>query len=130
MSTKDYTYNGVPVTLDEFLKRLNADDQHPERGQITFIQEYHPSLPKGICRGNKENGLYERWYANGQRWKRCNYINGKLQGLYEWWDKDGQIRGKNNYISGELDGLCERWYANGQLMERSSYKDGKLEAFS
>ena len=49
-----------------------------------------------------ENGLYQKWYDNGQRAEECTYKNGLRNGLYR------------------------RWHVNGQRAEECMYENGKV----
>ena len=42
-------------------------------------------------------GLWERFYENGELRSRGNYKNGKKGGLREWFQENGQLKGKGNF---------------------------------
>ena len=52
-----------------------------------------------------ENGLYQRWYDNGQRAEECMYKNGLRNGLYRRWNANGQKMEQCMYENGEILGL-------------------------
>ena len=37
-----------------------------------------------------KNGLFERWYENGQKWMEYSFVDGNLHGLYQTWHANGQ----------------------------------------
>lgn len=74
-----------------------------------------------------ENGLYEAWYDNGQKWREYNYVNGKIEGLYQEWHTYGQIARKFTYMNDLLHGLDEEWYESGQKMREYNYVNGKVD---
>jgi antitoxin component YwqK of YwqJK toxin-antitoxin module len=51
-------------------------------------------------RGRRQ-GEYKSWYANGQLWENCFYVDGKWHGECKWW-KNGQIRRHCFYVNGEV----------------------------
>ena len=107
----------------EVLERIKANDQHPERGEITLITE-------GSFRGcfvRETPDFFEWWHKNGQLGVRCNLKEGKLDGIYEGWHNNGQLSFRCNYENGKKDGLKECWYDNGQLEERCNFKEGDEE---
>ena len=36
-----------------------------------------------------QNGLYQSWYENGQKYMECTYLNGERHGLFQCWHKNG-----------------------------------------
>ena len=77
----------------------------------------------------KEHGLSEAWYENGQQESKENYVDGKEHGLREWWypkNEGGQLWVKVNFVDGKRNGLYEMWYENGQPSLKKNYVDGKL----
>lgn len=77
---------------------------------------------------NDFNGIYKKWYDDGQIYEKCNYINGKIHGLYEKRYANEQLKKKGNYVNGILEGLYETWHENGQLKTKCNYiNDKKME---
>ena len=52
---------------------------------------------------NKREGLYKKYYSNGQLWVIRNYIDGKLNGEYKTYVY-GQLSSICNYIDGKENG--------------------------
>ena len=48
------------------------------------------------------DGLWTRWYENGQKWREVNHKDGKREGLLIEWDENGEIQSALTYISGEI----------------------------
>ena len=46
---------------------------------------------KGEFKGDKPNGLYERFYENGQLEIRGNLKEGEQDGVWEYFDEDGKL---------------------------------------
>ena len=52
-----------------------------------------------------ENGLYQEWHKNGQKYMECTYLNGKRHGLCQVWYSTGQKSAECNYVNGQKHGL-------------------------
>ena len=76
--------------------------------------------------GGKLHGPYERYYENGQLWRKENYKDGKLDGLYEWYHENGQLELNKYYKEGKVEGLSSHYDENGRLVWKANLKDGKL----
>ena len=57
---------------------------------------------------------------------KLNKINGTVDGIFEKYYDNGQLEYKGTFKSGQLDGVFERYFSNGQLNIRAEYKDGVL----
>ena len=121
----DKPHNGIPVTT-----KMPND----ELGRTaTYEMSSYGKLgnPTNVHRGDKQNGLYEEWYGNGQLIKlRTNYKNGNLDGLYESYYDNGQLESRTTYKNNEEHGLSVVYYKNGQLRERFNYKNGKPDGLA
>lgn len=136
---------------ERVLAQLEANDPHPERGEIKFATDmvvgdyFERESFKNNFEGVSER-LYERWYTtgkpslqrvykdglldshnswypNGQLFERCSYKNGLPDGLEERWFENGQLMERTHFCAGKLDGLREEWYYNGQLLSQCSFKN-------
>jgi uncharacterized protein len=63
----------------------------------------------------KKEGVYKRYYDNGQLWEECNYVNGKLNGEYKQYHDNGQLEAKCNYVNGETYGESVEYFSEGTL---------------
>ena len=52
------------------------------------------------CKDGKVDGLYKRWYDNGQLLDECFYKDAKKCGLYRKWNESGRIEGEYTYKDG------------------------------
>jgi antitoxin component YwqK of YwqJK toxin-antitoxin module len=73
----------------------------------------------------KLNGIYTRWFDNGNIAEKYTYKDGKFDGLNQVYYYNGQIQTENTYKDNKLDGIYKIWYDNGQLEEESTYKNGQ-----
>lgn len=103
---------------DEIISRIKESDPSPDMGEITFNREVQI-----FERGNKENGLYESWWANGSKLVRYHYKNGKLDGIQESWYPNGQ-RSTRFYCKENFMYARESWHKNGKYKGRVEYPDG------
>ena len=72
-----------------------------------------------------ENGLFQQWRDNGQKYLEETCVDGKRHGLYQYWGEDGQKLTEATFIDGKLHGLFQSWYDNGQKNAVATYVDGK-----
>jgi antitoxin component YwqK of YwqJK toxin-antitoxin module len=75
-------------------------------------------------RDSIENGLYQSWHDNGEKFEECTFVSGRIEGLYQRRYEDGQIQEECTFVSGRREGLCQRWYTNGQKWKECTYVDG------
>jgi antitoxin component YwqK of YwqJK toxin-antitoxin module len=74
----------------------------------------------------KQNGIWERYYDNGQLDMRGSFKDGKLDGIWESYWNNGQLLYKGYYKNDKKDGIWESYHPNGKLNYRGSYKNDKL----
>jgi antitoxin component YwqK of YwqJK toxin-antitoxin module len=74
----------------------------------------------------KKEGIWEKYYDNGQLMYKGSFNNGKKDGYWEWYFDNGQLMYKGSYKNGKEEGYWEEYYDNGQLAYKGSYKNGKL----
>ena len=79
---------------------------------------------KGSYVNGEEQGIWKRWYDNGQLEEKGNYVNGQKQEIWEQWYGNGQLRKKGSYVNGEEQGIWKEWHDNGQLRKKGSYVNG------
>ena len=100
-----------------------------------------------MTKRERKNGLYKRYYDNGQQLSEENYNDGMLEGKWTFWYENGQIQLKGNFKPYEVlpedcraerssryvfpardskDGKWTEWYENGQKKSVSNYIDGGL----
>ena len=80
---------------------------------------FFPAFPFPIF----EDGLWTRWYKNGQKREEKNYTNDKLMSV-EVWKPNGQKCPVTNVKNG--NGVVVRYFDDGTEWGRITYKDGKL----
>ena len=80
----------------------------------------------GIYRNGEKEGLWIRWYQNGQKWAEGNCRNGEEESLWIYWWSNGQKSSEGNYLNGKKDGIWIYWDENGQKLSEGNYRNGKL----
>ena len=79
---------------------------------------------QGTFRNGKKEGLWVRYYENGQLWYETTYKDGKWNGPWVGYYPDGQISSKGTHKDDKKVGLWVHHYKNGQIEEKGTYKDG------
>jgi len=95
----------------------------------------------------RKNGVYKRYYDNGQILSKVHYNDGKLDGKWTFWYENGQKQLEGNYKPYEVlaedcraersspyifpakdskDGKWTEWYENGQKKLEQNYKCGRV----
>jgi antitoxin component YwqK of YwqJK toxin-antitoxin module len=74
-----------------------------------------------------KNGLYEKYYPNGQLYIKANYKNRRLDGLYQKFYQNGKLEFEKNYVDGKFDGPYIQWHDNGNLIAQYTYKNNEYD---
>ncbi len=112
-------YTGLPIT-DE-----------PEQDGTYLVQERvdeydFSKYPTAFFtfKDGEIDGLWTKWYENGQMSSEVTYKDGKEDGKCTLWYKNGQKKSEVTYKDGKEDGVWPVWYENGQKNWEGTYKDG------
>jgi antitoxin component YwqK of YwqJK toxin-antitoxin module len=120
--------HGLKITYyDEDKKPIYERETYKNGVKNGLYEKYYRNgqlMEKINYKNDVLDGLFQQWHKNGQLWVKCYYKNGKLNGLLEKWYDNGQLSGKRNYDDNILNGLYEEWYVNGKLSIKCHYKDG------
>jgi GH24 family phage-related lysozyme (muramidase) len=71
------------------------------------------------------NGMYERYYNNGQLQSKGSYEDDIKQGLWKLYWFNGKLSEKGSYVNDDADGIWEEYNENGQLETKKLYKNGE-----
>ncbi len=121
-----------------YSKEVSCDRLVERQGIIYKVNSTTPFTGRFMCydgyetikvrfKNGKPEGLWERFYDNGQLQSRENYKNGEPVGLFEYYHENGQLQSRENYKNGEPVGLKEVYHENGQLQSRGNFKEGKMD---
>ncbi len=97
----------------------SVDNQYVREG------EWNTQLERVTYKNGKKDGLYEKYYSNGNVYERCNYEEGVLNGVCEfWYDTTGKRMKHMTYVNGKLEGSYKYWCQDGSIFESYEYKNG------
>ncbi|WP_240704062.1 toxin-antitoxin system YwqK family antitoxin [Porphyromonas levii] len=116
---QDKSHDGVPL-----LNYLIPDDELGRSADLEIGVYGNVVNKTNVHKGNWQNGLFEKWYANGQLSSRANYKEDKLDGLLERWRFNGQLEERGQWECGKIEGILENWYEDGSLWRRCTWKEG------
>jgi len=77
---------------------------------------------------DKEDGVWNQWYENGQLKLEAHYQAGQEHGMFTQWYENGQKRLEANFIHGKKDGVEYAWAKDGSIKSTTTYKDGQVLA--
>ena len=125
----NYDKKSLTYTVGEMIEEPSYNPDPEE----VYAEGIHYFLTRRVTElyglGEKENGLYQCWYDNGQKFVEVTYVDGKRQGLCVRWYDNGQKEMEANYVDGKFHGLVQHWYPNGQKETEETYVDGDLHGF-
>jgi len=114
----------------EFFYKLNYEKYLTHLQPHGIIETYYKDTKtieeRKTYENERTNGLWKRWYENGQLYIKCTVKDEKINGLHEQWYEKGELYNRCNYKSGLCDGLREIWYSNGRLMLKTYYKNDEI----
>lgn len=67
------------------------------------------------------DGVWKKWWANGQIRTERYFIDGKTEGVTKEWYSNGNLEEEGSYSLDKKTGPWKRWYSNGQLWNEGSY---------
>ncbi|RZK59935.1 MAG: hypothetical protein EOO91_03305 [Pedobacter sp.] len=127
----DFWEVGLYDKKDNLREKINFEDKKLEvrKGPYAFYENGKVKEEGQYDKGHK-NGIWQRFYPNGQLFERLNYWYGKLAGPFtSFWD-NGKLKIEGKYSNDKKIGLWEYYYSNAKLALRESYgEDGKVIDF-
>lgn len=99
------------------------------------------------------DGVYQKWFSNGQLAQEAHYLNGEFDGAArEWYEEgtlafsgsfkkgnqegkfcdffvDGTLKSEKNFRNSLLHGDQREWFSNGQKKVETVFAEGKREGF-
>ncbi len=117
------------IEFDKISKIYHVKDYF-ENGQIQ-MDAFYSSFDKNIKEGsqcnyssNTKEGLYTKWFENGQLEYSATYKNGLINGLSTFWYKNGIKESEENWLHGQLNGKVKYWTEQGELQFDLSFDHG------
>ncbi len=80
----------------------------------------------GKIEKNQRQGKFVHRWMNNTLGTESEYINDAMDGLYRKYYYNGQVQDEYYYRQGDLDGYFRRYYKHGQLKAEGYYKQGSL----
>lgn len=117
------------IQFDEISRLYNVRDYY-ENGQIQMQASYSAfdrnMKENSWCnyRTNTKEGLYKKWFRNGQLEFTGSFKNGLQDGLCTSWYKNGRKECDKNWKNGQLDGNCLYWNEHGELQFDLTFEQG------
>ena len=141
---------------DKDIKRVDGISLYKDTPFTGTVGDYSSDYSNNVVKittykDGKKDGLYEKFFKDGDIQEKIMYKNGEKDGLSEeiWYRtrkikqksmykngnedlsesyyEDGQLKFIVNSKNGKNDGPFESYYENGQLEEKTNYKDGKRD---
>jgi antitoxin component YwqK of YwqJK toxin-antitoxin module len=73
----------------------------------------------------KKDGIWERYYFNGQLQSRGSYENDIKEGYWESYWSNGQLWSKGTYKNGKRDGIWEEYFSDGEFWYEGEWNNDK-----
>jgi antitoxin component YwqK of YwqJK toxin-antitoxin module len=80
----------------------------------------------GFTRKGKDDGLYREWYPNGQLKYEYHYDLGRKVDVWKSWYEDGTPYTERHFKNDQLHGKVLVWDERGKLAKEYDYVDGRL----
>lgn len=89
-----------------------------------------PKLEGNYDSTGKKQGVWTRWYANGQKNYEIAYSEGLQDGKSTFWREDGSKQSEDYSIKGKCHGIEKNWCSNGTLSSETQWVDGEMEGLA
>lgn len=88
-------------------------------GRMTKEPNYGPDdvVEEGQFVNNRKNGVWYKYFPNGNKKSEITYINGKPNGPYKIYYENGKIEEMGNWKNNRNVRDFKRWYSNGELQQ-------------
>lgn len=89
-----------------------------------------PKLEGNYDSTGKKQGVWTRWYANGQKNYEIAYSEGLQDGKSTFWREDGSKQSEHYSIKGKCHGIEKNWCSNGTFSSETQWVDGEMEGLA
>ncbi len=76
-------------------------------------------------KNGQKTGLYQAWWANGNKQLAYQFIADEYDGLCKEWNEQGQLTRIMNYKKGHEEGEQKWWYDSGKIKANYVIKNGR-----
>ena len=88
----------------------------PYSGDAVWHYNSEVNRKEGTFKNGVPDGVWTKWYSNGQKCEEETYKDGKIDGLYTYWYENGQKKSESTYRYGRWNlGKC--WDEDGNEMD-------------
>lgn len=101
---KEYYTNGIEKAIYTYV------EDEIEGECIDFYESGKLLSKSNYDKDRLLQGIYQKWYENGQLWIQCNYKDDEKHGTYKSWFPDGRLSLECNYVEGWISGQYHKWY--------------------
>ena len=121
--------DGKPDGLYTELDNKGRITKKIEYDQGEILSEYHiirdeTSMTEYHKKNGVLEGLWTRWYGNGQKAEEGLYKNGKRSGNWNAWYKNVKKKYTSQYLAGKRSGTYREWNSRGKKIKEIDYSDG------
>ncbi|WP_158851300.1 toxin-antitoxin system YwqK family antitoxin [Algibacter sp. L1A34] len=117
-----------PLNENESFFGTTIDKDFYENGQL---REFKTEKKTTYGQYGKKEGLYQRYFSNGQLEVEGYYKADKKEGLWSYYNREGKLKQKQNYVTDQARGPFEEYeyYYPSNILKESfigvSYKEGR-----
>ncbi|MDD4178860.1 MAG: FxLYD domain-containing protein [Candidatus Margulisbacteria bacterium] len=122
---KDDLFDGIQNTYNEYgdLQSTTNYVAGKKNGTIKIFDKGVLQLV-GDMKDDKPDGLFTKYYPNGQKEIESNYKEDKIDGTMRTYYTDGHLQWEINYRNGIIDGYSRYYDADGVLLKEEYYNKG------
>lgn len=118
-------------STNENLQNVNGivfnSDQRFTGALLTFYPATRDTAEVSRYLEGKEDGIWRKYFMNGELMQERSYSRGKKTGDYKSWWPNGKKKLHYRFANGEYEGTCQEWNENGRLVQEMNYKNGHEE---
>jgi antitoxin component YwqK of YwqJK toxin-antitoxin module len=101
--------------------------QHADGPHISYRSDSTKTC-EGFYKDNRKNGVWRYYYEDGISLREIKTLmNNSLDGIYKKYYRNGQLKEESTYSKGKRIGKCVIYYENGQLEYQAVYNDAHKE---
>jgi antitoxin component YwqK of YwqJK toxin-antitoxin module len=127
-------------SANELINRLDSNNLKQGNWKITGEMREDNSyensdiIEEGDYFNGRKNGLWVRYYPNGNKQSEIDYVNGRPKGEYKTYYDNGNVEEKGSWVNQRNTGNFSRYYNNGNKMQEfifseSGVREGKQVYF-
>ena len=85
-------------------------------------------IEEGVYVNSRKNGIWIKYWPNGNIRSKINYKNGRTNGAYTTYFQNGNVEEKGNVIAGMMQGEFTLFWPNGKLRQKKKFNlNGKTD---